>query len=95
MRKTNYKEDNDYRLIIAAIRGGASDFQTWGFNDNNNSSWRAGQKAFPYTNSFAPKPAYYVIKEALIDMSSVVFWKMDAPVNGIFKRDIFHSNTPP
>ena len=78
-----------YRLVTAAIRGGASDFQTWGFIDEG---WRPGQHAFPYTNNFEPKPAYYGIKEALIDMSSILFWEMDAPANGIMPDVMKYNN---
>ena len=78
--KAELQKRQYYRLITAAIRGGASDFQTWGFIDDG---WRPGEKAFPYTNNFEPKPAYYGIKEALIDMSSILFWEMDAPANNI------------
>lgn len=67
-----------YNLVTAAIRGGASEMQTWGFTDDG---WRAGQKAFPYANNFEPKPAYYGIKEALTDMSSLLYWEMDAPAD--------------
>jgi len=80
-----------YKLITAAIRGGASDFQTWGFNDDN-SSWRKGESAFPYTLNFAPKPAYYGIQEALIDMSSILFWEMDAPANNIMPDVMKYNN---
>lgn len=69
-----------YRLVTAAIRGGASELQTWGFIDDG---WRAGQKAFPYTNNFEAKPAYYGIKEALTDMSAVLYWEMNDPVDNI------------
>ena len=78
-----------YKLITAAIRGGASDFQTWGFIDDG---WRPGEKAFPYTNYFEPKPAYYGIKEALIDMSSILFWEMDAPANNIMPDVMKYNN---
>jgi len=78
-----------YKLVTAAIRGGASEMQTWGFIDDG---WRAGQKAFPYTNNFEPKPAYYGIKEALIDMSSILFWEMDAPVNNIMPDVMRYNN---
>lgn len=67
-----------YRLVTSAIRGGASEMQTWGFIDDG---WRAGQKAFPYTNNFEAKPAYEGIREALTDMSAVLYWEMNDPVN--------------
>lgn len=76
--KANLQKSQYYRLITAAIKGGASELQTWGFIDDG---WRAGEKAFPYTNYFEPKPAYYGIKEALIDMSSILYWEMDATVD--------------
>ena len=74
LQKTQY-----YKLVTAAIKGGASELQTWGFNDDG---WRLGQHAFPYTNNFEAKPAYDGIKEALIDMSAILYWEMDAPVDG-------------
>jgi GH35 family endo-1,4-beta-xylanase len=76
--KAELQKKQYYNLITAAIRGGASDFQTWGFIDDG---WRQGEKAFPYTNHYEPKPAYFGIKEALIDMSSILFWEMDEAVN--------------
>ncbi len=76
--KAELQKKQYYNLITAAIRGGASDFQTWGFIDDG---WRQGEKAFPYTSHFEPKPAYFGIKEALIDMSSILFWEMDEAVN--------------
>ncbi len=63
-----------YRLVTAAIEGGARELQTWGFIDDG---WRPGEKGFPYTGTFEPKPAYYGLKEALIDMSNILYWKMD------------------
>lgn len=65
-----------YQLVTAAIKGGATDFQTWGFIDNPNNYWRAGENGLPYTYHFEPKPAYYGIMEALVDMSSVLYWEM-------------------
>ncbi len=76
--KAELQKKQYYNLVTAAIRGGASDFQTWGFIDDG---WRPGQKAFPYTNNFEAKPAYFGIKEALIDMSSILFWEMNSSVN--------------
>ena len=76
--KAELQKRQYYKLITAAIRGGASDFQTWGFIDDG---WRPDQKAFPYTNNFEAKPAYFGIKEALIDMSSILFWEMNSVVN--------------
>jgi GH35 family endo-1,4-beta-xylanase len=90
---SDYKADLQkiqyYNLVTAAIRGGASEMQTWGFTDDG---WRVGQKAFPYTNNFEPKPAYYGIKEALIDMSSILFWEMDAPQNNIMPDVMKYNN---
>ncbi|MGE5394247.1 MAG: endo-1,4-beta-xylanase [Candidatus Saccharibacteria bacterium] len=76
--KANLQKLQYYRLVTSAIRGGASDMQTWGFIDDG---WRAGQKAFPYTNNFEAKPAYYGIKEALTDMSAILYWEMEDPVD--------------
>ena len=87
--KAELQKRQYYRLITAAIRGGASDFQTWGFIDDG---WRPEEKAFPYTNNFEPKPAYYGIKEALIDMSSILFWEMDAPANNIMPDVMKYNN---
>lgn len=78
-----------YKLITAAIRGGASDFQTWGFIDDG---WRTGEKAFPYTGNFERKPAYYGIKEALIDMSSILFWEMNAPTDNTMPDVMKYNN---
>jgi len=78
--KAELQKKQYYNLITAAIRGGASDFQTWGFIDNEN-GWRAGEYAFPYTQYFEEKPAYAGIREALTDMSSILFWEMDKSVN--------------
>ncbi len=79
--KAQLQKKQYYNLIMAAIKGGASEFQTWGFIDNNEAGWRYGESAFPYANNFAQKPAYYGIKEALIDMSSILFWEMDETLN--------------
>lgn len=77
--KADLQKAQYYRLVTSAIKGGASELQTWGFIDDG---WRPGQHAFPYSNYFEPKPAYYGIKEALIDMSSILYWEMDATVDG-------------
>ena len=87
--KAELQKRQYYRLITAAIRGGASDFQTWGFIDDG---WRPEEKAFPYTNYFEAKPAYYGIKEALIDMSSILFWEMDAPAGNIMPDVMKYNN---
>jgi GH35 family endo-1,4-beta-xylanase len=76
--KAQKQKKQYYNLITAAIKGGASDFQTWGFIDDG---WRPGERAFPYTSNFEQKPAYFGIKEALIDMSSTLFWEMDEAKN--------------
>jgi len=81
-----------YRLITAAIKGGASDFQTWGILDDNNASWRAGQHGLIYTNAVQAKPAYYGITEALTDMSHILFWEMDAPKNSIMPDVMKYNN---
>lgn len=65
-----------YHLVTAAIKGGASELQTWGFIDGN-SGWRAGENAFPYSNRYVQKPAYFGIMEALMDMSHILYWEMD------------------
>ncbi len=70
-----------YKLVTAAIKGGASDLQTWGFIDNPSNGWRKDENAFPYTLNYEPKPAYFGVKEALIDMSSVLFWEMNTIVD--------------
>jgi len=70
------QKEQYYKLVTAAIKGGATDFQTWGFIDNPNNYWRAGEKAFPYTYNYETKPAYYGVMEALVDMSSVLYWEM-------------------
>lgn len=80
-----------YKLVTAAIRGGASEFQTWGFIDDNE-DWRKGQSAFPYTNHFEMKPAYYGIQEALTDMSSILYWEMDAPTNNLMPDIMKYNN---
>lgn len=81
-----------YRLVTSAIKGGANVFQTWGFNDGNNANWRSGENALPYNNDFSPKPAYYGIKEALTDMSHILFWEMDAPENNIMPDVMRYNN---
>jgi hypothetical protein len=81
-----------YRLITAAIKGGASDFQTWGILDDNNASWRAGQHGLLYTNAVQAKPAYYGITEALADMSHILFWEMDAPKNNVMPDVMKYNN---
>jgi len=80
-----------YKLVTASIRGGASEMQTWGFIDDNE-DWRKGMSAFPYSNRFETKPAYYGIQEALIDMSSILFWEMDAPENNIMPDVMKYNN---
>jgi GH35 family endo-1,4-beta-xylanase len=65
-----------YQLVTAAIRGGASDLQTWGFKDGN-SGWRQDENAFPYGVDYEQKPAYFGIQEALTDMSNILFWDME------------------
>ncbi len=76
--KAQMQKKQYYNLVTAAIRGGASDFQTWGFIDDG---WRPDQKAFPYTKNFEAKPAYDGIKEALIDMSSILYWEMNSAIS--------------
>ena len=78
-----------YKLITAAIHGGASELQTWGFIDDG---WRPGEKAFPYTNNYGQKPAYYGITEALTDMSSILFWEMDSPSENIMPDVMKYNN---
>jgi endo-1,4-beta-xylanase len=78
-----------YKLVTAAIMGGASELQTWGFIDPG---WRPGEYAFPYTNNYEPKPAYYGIEEALTDMSSVLYWEMDAPADNIMPDVMKYNN---
>jgi GH35 family endo-1,4-beta-xylanase len=67
-----------YKLVTAAIRGGADLFETWGFIDNNNTGWRYGENAWPFDGLMNPKPAYFGVKDALTDMSHILFWEMDA-----------------
>lgn len=82
-----------YKMVTAAIKGGASDFQTWGFIDNTSSSgWRTGESALIYSTSLQPKPAFYGIQEALIDMSNILFWEMDAPVNDTMPDVMTYNN---
>jgi GH35 family endo-1,4-beta-xylanase len=80
-----------YQLVTAAIKGGASDFQTWGFADGT-SGWRAGESALIYTNKFEPKPAYFGIQEALIDMSHILYWEMDNAVNDTLPDVMTYNN---
>jgi len=81
-----------YQLVTAAIKGGASDFQTWGFNDGNNSGWRPGESAFQYTYSFEPKPAYFGIQEALVDMSHILYWEMETSKNDTMPDVMTYNN---
>ncbi len=83
-----------YRLITAAIKGGANNFQLFGFNDDNNYAFfRSGENALPYTYDYAPKPAYYGIKEALTDMSQILYWEMDTMENKIMPDVMnYHNN---
>ena len=78
-----------YRLVTAAIEGGASGFQTWGFTDDG---WRPGEKAFQYTADFTPKPAYYGIREAMVDMSHILYWKMDETADSIMPDVMAYKN---
>jgi GH35 family endo-1,4-beta-xylanase len=78
-----------YRLLTAAIEGGASELQTWGFIDDG---WRPGEKAFPYTSAFEPKPAFFGMKEALIDMSNILYWKMDETADNIIPDVMTYNN---
>lgn len=87
--KAELQKKQYYNLVTAAIKGGASEFQTWGFIDDG---WRPGQKAFPYTANFETKPAYFGIMEALTDMSSVLYWEMDSPENGIMPDVMKYNN---
>ena len=81
-----------YQLITAAIKGGASDFQLWGFYDGSNPSWRPGESAFPFTSGVMPKPAYYGIQEALIDMSQILYWDMESAVNDSIPDVMVYNN---
>jgi len=81
-----------YQLITAAIKGGASDFQTWGFSDGNNAYWRPGESAFPYTNSFVKKPAYFGMREALVDMSHILYWEMAKAINDTMPDVMTYNN---
>lgn len=75
--KAMLQKEMYYNLVCAAIKGGASEFHTWGFNDMNEKYWRFGERAYPYDYMFEKKPAWYGIKEALVDMSSILFWEME------------------
>jgi GH35 family endo-1,4-beta-xylanase len=88
--KANLQKMMYYRLVSAAIKGGASQFQTWGFNDNY--SFRIGQNPLPYTTAFEPKPAYYGIKEALTDMSHILFWEMENTQNNLMPDVMSYNN---
>ncbi len=70
-----------YQLVTAAIRGGAYSFETWGFIDGNNLYWRDGEKGLIFSSSLTPKPAYFGIRNALVDMSHILFWEMDNAVD--------------
>ena len=73
-----------YRLVTASIRGGANNFQLFGFNDDNTYTfYRSEESPLPYTYDYAPKPAYFGIKEALTDMSQILYWEMDTMENNI------------
>ena len=87
--KANLQKLQYYKLVTAAIKGGASELQTWGFIDDG---WRTVQKAFPYTNNYEPKPAYYGIKEALTDMSSILYWEMNEPSNNLMPDVMKYNN---
>ncbi|MFN8209176.1 MAG: endo-1,4-beta-xylanase [Bacteroidales bacterium] len=67
-----------YRLVTASIKGGAAEFHTWGIQDDNNTGWRHGEKGLFVTSTFSAKPAFYGMREALIDMSQILFWEMEA-----------------
>jgi hypothetical protein len=88
--KANLQKMMYYRLVVSAIKGGASELQTWGFNDEY--SWRSGQHPLPYAKYFVPKPAYYGIKEALIDMSQILYWEMDTTENNIMPDVMKYGN---
>ncbi len=88
--KANLQKMMYYRLVVAAIKGGASELQTWGFNDEY--SWRADQHPLPYAKNYIPKPAYYGIKEALVDMSQILYWEMDTTENNTMPDVMKYNN---
>ncbi len=81
-----------YKLIKAAIEAGANEFHTWGFIDNNNAGWRSGENAFTFNEDIEMKPAYFGIQEALIDMSHILFWRMDEEVEGVMQDVMPYGN---
>jgi len=89
-----------YQLVTAAIRGGADQFETWGFIDDNNEGWRAGEKGLLFTNNLTPKPSFSGIREALTDMSHILFWEMEENIDSlmpdvtIFANDGTLNNMP-
>ena len=89
--KEQKQKEQYYKMVTAAIRGGASDFQTWGFIDGGK-GWRVGEKAFPYTNIFEAKPAYYGIMEALTDLSSILYWEMDEAMDNKIPDVLTYNN---
>jgi GH35 family endo-1,4-beta-xylanase len=90
--KADFQKMMYYRLVTASIRGGATEFHTWGINDDNNTGWRHGEKGLPFTNTYIAKPAYSGMKEALIDMSHILFWEMDAMPNDTMPDVMMYGN---
>jgi endo-1,4-beta-xylanase len=81
-----------YRLVSASTKGGANNFQLFGFNDDNvYGFFRSGENPLPFNYYFEPKPAYYGIKEAMIDMSQILYWEMDT-TDGSIMHDVMNYN---
>ena len=49
--KAQLQKNMYYQLVTAAIRGGANQFQLWGFIDDNNPGWRPGEHGLIFTNN--------------------------------------------
>jgi GH35 family endo-1,4-beta-xylanase len=60
------KEDY-YNYIKQAIDGGASRIYIWGVQDGMDKGWLTNEYPLPWDNNLEKKPAYYGIKQALME----------------------------
>jgi endo-1,4-beta-xylanase len=82
-QKTRY-----YQLTEAAIKGGASDFQVWGYKDGD-THWRRGENPLLFTMYEEVKPAYYGIQEALMDMDHMIHWDFEEIVGDTILNSVY------
>jgi endo-1,4-beta-xylanase len=61
------KQKQEYKKIVTvALKEGVSQVHFWGLRDDDE-NWRRGENPLLFDENLAPKPAYYGVKEALME----------------------------